>query len=91
MDNFDAISDEQLASFLDGNTIEEENIAILNAVSTEQDMEVLSMAYSVKQFIVEDLEDMPEWDDTSLAQISPDTLEQLKMCGFLGDEPENVE
>ena len=63
MDSFDEISDEQLASFLDSNTSEMENKQILDAVSSEEDMEILSMAFSIRRIIDEDVENETEKQD----------------------------
>lgn len=65
MGSFDEISDEQLASFLDSNTSEMENEQILDAVSSasEEDMEILSMAFSIRWIIDEDVGDETEKQD----------------------------
>lgn len=91
MNSFDEISDEQLASFLDGNTSEMENEQIYDAVSTEEDMEILSMAFSTRLIIEEGMEDMPKSLDISLNQISKDSFEWFGMCGFVGEEPESLD
>lgn len=63
VDSFDEISDEQLASFLDSNTSETENEQILDAVLSEEDMEILSMAFSIRRIIDEDVGDETENQD----------------------------
>jgi hypothetical protein len=84
--NLDKISDEQLAQFIDGNSSPKEIDAILDAVSSEEDLETLVLAYSAKTKIEEDSEeeDMPDIKDLGKT-IKMQQLERLPMAGFLGD------
>lgn len=91
-DKFNAITDEQLAAFLDGKLSETEGNSILDAVQTKEDLETLALALDIKKMIEEsdgDLSDMPDINEPLGKLIEMRPFGSLPMTGFLGNDPDD--
>ncbi len=97
MNEFDNISDEQLACFIEDNLCEVERDCVLDAVACDSDMDVLSIAYHASKLadikIVDtpkEIAGLPRWSNGFgggfMAVHMSAMSHQLRESAFLGDE-----
>lgn len=97
MNKFNNISDEQLACFIDDNLSEAECEYILDTVSSDADMDVLSISYQASKLVEnvavqDEIVNLPRWDDDLAAGYrSVASFQQLSKCAFLGDADMELE
>lgn len=84
MSNFEDISDELLACYLDGNCSEMEVNLIENAVSSIDDLSVLMLSHSAMSKVDEQMEGLPSFDKGKAIKFEPYT--NLRAAGFLGNQ-----
>lgn len=84
MKQFNKISDEELAAYLEGMLSEKESARIDAAMDIDT-LEVLSVSRkAIDEFPSENVISLPSWGNVSAASIRP-MYEPLAMAGFLGD------
>ena len=84
MANFNKISDEELAAYLEG-MLSEENSAKVDAAMDIDTLEVLNVSRNaLEEFPSDNIVTLPSWDNVAVASIRP-MYEPLAMAGFLGD------
>ncbi len=102
MNEFDNISDEQLACFIEDNLCEVECDCILDAVACDSDMDVLSIAYHASKLVDNEIVDtpkkivdLPRWNNNLAGIILPASMSamshQLRESAFLGDDSMTLE
>lgn len=96
MKEFDNISNEQLGCFIDGNCSDAECDLILDSISLDEDVELLSIAYHASELVEEsdadaELRNLPQWNDEVVAAFMPISAltAQFRQSAFLGDESED--
>lgn len=95
MKQFDMISDEELAAYLDG-MLSEEDIAKVDYAMDIDTLEVLSVSrQAMHEFTKDNVIELPSWEDISAKSVPIcQTCEPLAMAGFLGGndfDEENIE
>lgn len=95
MKQFNIISDEELAAYLDG-MLSEEDIAKVDNTMDIDTFEILSVSrQAMHEFTKDDVIELPSWEDISAKSVSIcQTCEPLAMAGFLGGndfDEENIE
>lgn len=82
MNEFDHISDELLACYLDGNCSDAEIQQIEYAISTVEDLNTLLLSKSVKHKMDEEMKGLPSFDKGKAIKFEP--YVNLRATGFLG-------
>ena len=84
MEQFNKISDEELAAYLEGMLSEKESARVDAAMDVDT-LEVLSVSRkAIDEFPSENVISLPSWGNGSAASIRP-MYGPLAMAGFLGD------
>ena len=84
MKQFNKISDEELAAYLDG-MLSNADVSRIDAVMDIDTLEVLSASRkAVSEFSSKSAVSLPSWDNVAASTIRP-MYEPLAMAGFLGD------
>lgn len=88
MKQFNKISDEELAAYLEGMLSDKES-AIVDAAMDIDTLEILNVSRKAfDEFPADNVISLPSWDNVAAASIRP-MNEPLAMAGFLGDS--NIE
>ncbi len=92
MNEFDNISDEQLACFIEDNLCEIDHDCILDAVACDSDMDVLSISYHASKLVdtPNEIVGLPRWNHGLNVAFMPMSImsHQLRESAFLGDDDE---
>ena len=84
MKQFNKISDEELAAYLEGMLSDKES-AMVDAAMDIDTLEILNVSRkALDEFPTENVISLPSWGNVSAASIRP-MYEPLAMAGFLGD------
>ena len=84
MKQFNKISDEELAAYLEGMLSDKES-AMVDAAMDIDMFEILNVSRKVlDEFPIDNVISLPSWDNVAAASIRP-MYEPLAMAGFLGD------
>ena len=84
MKQFNKISDEELAAYLEGMLSEKESVRIDAAMDIDS-LELLSVSRkAIDEFPSDNVITLPSWGNVAAASIRP-MYEPLAMAGFLGD------
>lgn len=84
MKQFNKISDEELAAYLEGMLSEQEASQVNEAMDIDT-LEVLSVSRkALEQFPADNVVPLPSWDHVEAASTRP-LYEPLAMAGFLGE------
>ena len=84
MKQFNKISDEELAAYLEGMLSDKES-AMVDAAMDIDTLEILNVSRkALDEFPSENVISLPSWENVSAASIRP-MYEPLAMAGFLGD------
>jgi len=84
MKQFNKISDEELAAYLEGMLSEKESVRIDAAMDIDT-LEILSVSRkAIDEFPSDNVITLPSWGNVAAASIRP-MYEPLAMAGFLGD------
>ncbi len=84
MKQFNKISDEELAAYLEGMLSDKESAKVDAAMDIDT-LEILNVARSTMgEFPADNVIPLPSWDNTANAEVYP-KHEPLAMVGFLGD------
>ena len=84
MKQFNKISDEELAAYLEGMLSEKESVRIDAAMDLDT-LEILSVSRkAIDEFPSDNVITLPSWGNVAAASIRP-MYEPLAMAGFLGD------
>ena len=85
MKQFNKISDEELAAYLDG-MLSNDGVSRIDAVMDIDTFEVLNASRkAVNEFSSKNSVLLPSWDNVAATPIRPMYYEPLAMAGFLGD------
>jgi hypothetical protein len=88
MKQFNKISDEELAAYLEGMLSEKESVRIDVAMDVDM-LEVLNVSRkAMNEYPSDNVITLPSWDNIDVASIRF-TYESLAMAGFLGDSNAN--
>ena len=88
MKQFNKISDEELAAYLEGMLSDKES-AMVDAVMDLDTLEILNVSRkALDEFPTDNVISLPSWENVATASIRP-MYEPLAMAGFLGES--NVE
>ena len=92
MKQFNKISDEELAAYLEGMLSEQDTAKVDNAMDIDT-LEILSVSrQAMNEFHKDTVIELPSWKNVSAASASIRPLyEPLAMAGFLGDSNSNEE
>lgn len=84
MKQFNKISDEELAAYLEGMLSDKES-AMVDAAMDIDTFEILNVSRkALDEFSTDNVISLPSWDNVVAASIRP-MYEPLAMAGFLGD------
>ena len=84
MKQFNKISDEELAAYLEGMLSDKESVMVDAAMDIDT-LEILNVSRrAINEFPSENVISLPSWGNVSAASIRP-MYEPLAMAGFLGD------
>ena len=84
MKQFNKISDEELAAYLEGMLSDKES-AMVDAAMDIDTLEILNVSRkALDEFPTDNVISLPSWDNVTAASIRP-MYEPLAMAGFLGD------
>ena len=84
MTQFNKISDEELAAYLEG-MLSEKVSANIDASMDVDTLEILNVSRkALDEFPADNVISLPSWDNVAVASIRP-MYEPLAMAGFLGD------
>ena len=84
MKQFNEISDEELAAYLEGMLSDKES-AMVDAAMDIDMFEILNVSRkALDEFSTDNVISLPSWDNVAAASIRP-MYEPLAMAGFLGD------
>ena len=84
MKQFNKISDEELAAYLEGMLSEKESARIDAAMDIDT-LEILNVSHkAIDEFPSDNVITLPSWGNVAAASIRP-MYEPLAMAGFLGD------
>lgn len=84
MKQFNKISDEELAAYLEGMLSDKES-AMVDAAMDIDTLEILNVSRrAIDEFPTDNVISLPSWDNVAAASIRP-MYEPLAMAGFLGD------
>ena len=84
MKQFNKISDEELAAYLEGMLSDKES-AMVDAAMDIDTLEILNVSRkALDEFPTNNVISLPSWDNVTVASIRP-MYEPLAMVGFLGD------
>lgn len=84
MKQFNKISDEELAAYLEGMLSDKES-AMIDAAMDIDTFEILNVSRkALDEFPTDNVISLPSWDNVAAASIRP-MCEPLAMAGFLGD------
>ena len=84
MKQFNKISDEELAAYLEG-VLSEKESARIDAAMDIDTLEILNVSRkALDEFPADNVILLPSWDNVAAASIRP-MYEPLAMAGFLGD------
>ena len=84
MKQFNKISDEELAAYLEGMLSDKES-AMVDAAMDIDTFEILNVSRNaLGEFPTDNVISLPSWDNVAAAAIRP-MYEPLAMAGFLGD------
>lgn len=84
MKQFNKISDEELAAYLEGMLSDKES-AMVDAAMDIDTFEILNVSRkALDEFSTDNVISLPSWDNVVAASIRP-IYEPLAMAGFLGD------
>ena len=84
MKQFNKISDEELAAYLEGMLSDKES-AMVDAAMDIDMLEILNVSRkALDEFPTDNVISLPSWDNVAAAPIRP-MYEPLAMAGFLGD------
>ena len=84
MKQFNKISDEELAAYLEGMLSDKES-AMVDAAMDIDTLEILNVSRkALDEFPTDNVISLPSWGNVSAASIRP-MYEPLAMAGFLGD------
>ena len=84
MKQFNKISDEELAAYLEGMLSDKES-AMVDAAMDIDTFEILNVSRrAIDEFPSENVISLPSWENVAAASIRP-MYEPLAMAGFLGD------
>ena len=84
MKQFNKISDEELAAYLEGMLSDKES-AMVDAVMDIDTLEILNVSRkALDEFPTDNVISLPSWGNVSVTSIRP-MYESLAMAGFLGD------
>ena len=84
MKQFNKISDEELAAYLEGMLSDKES-AMVDAAMDIDTLEILNVSRkALDEFPTDNVISLPSWDNVAAASIRP-MYEPLSMAGFLGD------
>ena len=84
MKQFNKISDEELAAYLEGMLSDKES-AMVDAAMDIDTLEILNVSRkALDEFSTDNVISLPSWDNVVAASIRP-MYEPLAMAGFLGD------
>ena len=85
MKQFNKISDEELAAYLDG-MLSNDDVSRIDVAMDIDTLEVLSASRkAVSEFLSKNTVSLPSWDNVAATPIRPMYYEPLAMAGFLGD------
>ena len=88
MKQFNKISDEALAAYLEGMHSDKES-AMVDAAMDIDTFEILNVSRkALDEFPTDNVISLPSWDNVAAASIRP-MYEPLAMAGFLGDSNAN--
>lgn len=93
MNNFEEISDEELARFIEGTGTDEENNRILNSINSEEELKAMALAFASQKMMEDEggLEDLPELDLNKGNVVPFIPFEKLRACGFLGNDSDDAD
>lgn len=84
MKQFNKISDEELAAYLEG-MLSDKKSATIDAAMNIDTLEILSVSRkAMNEFPADNVVSLPSWNNVAAASIRP-MYEPLAMAGFLGD------
>ena len=84
MKQFNKISDEELAAYLEG-MLSDKELAMVNAAMDIDTLEILNVSRkALDEFSADNVISLPSWENVAAASIRP-MYEPLAMAGFLGD------
>ena len=84
MKQFNKISDEELAAYLEGMLSDKES-AMVDAAMDIDTLEILNVSRkALDEFPTDNVISLPSWDNVAATSIRP-IYEPLAMAGFLGD------
>lgn len=84
MKQFNQISDEELAAYLEGMLSDKES-AMVDAAMDFDTFEVLNVSRkAMNEFLSDNVISLPSWENAAVTSIHP-MYEPLAMAGFLGD------
>lgn len=84
MSDFNNISDELLAAYLDGNCSEEETFQIEDAISAVDDLSTLLLSQSVMDKMEAEIDGLPSFEKGKVITFEP--YANLRAAGFLGTQ-----
>ena len=88
MKQFNKISDEELAAYLEGMLSDKES-AMVDAAMDIDTLEILNVSRkALDEFPTDNVISLPSWNNVAAASIRP-MYEPLAMAGFLGDSNAN--
>ena len=88
MKQFNKISDEELAAYLEGMLSDKES-AMVDAAMDIDTLEILNVSRkALDEFSADNVISLPSWNNVAAASIRP-MYEPLAMAGFLGDSNAN--
>ena len=88
MKQFNKISDEELAAYLEGMLSDKESAMVEAAMDIDM-LEILNVSRkALDEFPTDNVISLPSWENVATASIRP-MYEPLAMAGFLGDSNAN--
>lgn len=84
MTQFNKISDEELAAYLEG-MLSDKKSATIDATMNIDTLEILSVTRkAIDEFPADNVVSLPSWDNIAVASVRP-MYEPMALAGFLGD------
>ena len=84
MKQFNKISDEELAAYLEG-MLSDKELAMVDAAMDIDTLEILNVSRkALDEFPMDNVISLPSWENVAAASIRP-LYEPLALAGFLGD------
>ena len=88
MKQFNKISDEELAAYLEG-MLSDKELVMVDAAMDIDTLEILNVSRkALDEFPTDNVISLPSWENVATASIRP-MYEPLAMAGFLGDSNAN--